>query len=73
MRIPYRCVSKACRREIEFEISRMSGTFPNPTCECGSQMKRVYSAPAFTRLSEAEAAEHFGEFLPGRKTSGKTA
>ena len=56
MRIRYICVSKTCRREVETE------TLFIPRCVCGSEMKKVYSAPVFTRLSEAEAAERFGEF-----------
>lgn len=68
MRIPYICVSKTCRREIEIESSRMNGTFFSPTCECGSQMKKVYSPPAFTRLSGNEATERFGELVRGSKT-----
>jgi hypothetical protein len=67
MRIRYICASKTCRREVETEASNKNGTFFTPTCECGSEMKRAYFAPAFTRLSEAEAAERFGEFVRARK------
>lgn len=63
MRILYICASKTCRREVETEISNKNGTYFAPRCECGSEMKKVYSAPAFTRLSEAEAVERFGEFV----------
>jgi hypothetical protein len=67
MRIRYICASKTCRREVETEASNKNGTFFTPTCECGSEMKRAYSAPVFTRLSEAEATERFGEFVRARK------
>ena len=67
MRIRYICVSKTCRREVETETSNKNGTFFAPTCECGSEMKKVYSAPAFTRLSEAEATERFGEFVQAKR------
>jgi hypothetical protein len=67
MPIRYICVSKTCRREVEIETSRKNGTFFSPTCECGSEMKKVYSGPAFTRLSGAEATERFGEFVRARK------
>ena len=61
MLIAYVCVSRACRRETQFESSRMNGASFRPTCECGSPMKKVYSTPLCTRLSEAEATKRFGE------------
>jgi hypothetical protein len=36
-------------------------------------MKKVYSSPVLSRLSEAEATERFGEFLPRKKPFGKAA
>jgi|GEM_PF-6775409 len=66
MRIRYICASKTCRREVETETSNKNGTLFIPRCVCGSEMKKVYSAPVFTRLSEAEAAERFGEFAWAR-------
>lgn len=63
MRIRYICASITCRHEVETETSNKNGTFFAATCECGSEMKKVYSSPVFTRLSEAEATERFGEFV----------
>lgn len=73
MLTPYICVSNTCRREVEIETTRMKGTSFSPTCECGSKMKRVYSIPVLTRLSEAEATERFGEFVQGRRELKKGA
>lgn len=63
----YICVSETCRRESEIEVIGKNGTFFSPTCDCGSEMKRVYSAPAFTLQSGAEATQRFGEFVGERK------
>jgi hypothetical protein len=62
--------SNTCRREVEIEITEANGMF---LCECGAEMKKVYSAPILTRLSEAEAVERFDEFLPGRRKLGRAA
>jgi len=67
MGIRYVCASKTCRCEVETEISNKSWTSFTPTCECGSEMKKVYSAPVFIRLSEAEAIERSGEFVRARR------
>jgi len=67
----YVCVSSLCRREVEIEIPPArpdSGTF-HPICNCGSEMKKVYSKPSFLKLSMAEAMRRFGE-LVGEELSG---
>lgn len=64
MRTRYVCVSESCRHEVETDIpvARTNGAFLKQTCsECGSEMKKVYSAPAFTRVSKAEAIERFDD------------
>lgn len=64
MRNRYVCVSKSCRHEVEIDtpVAHTNGSFLKRTCdECGSEMKKVYVAPSFTRLSQAEA-ECLGDF-----------
>jgi hypothetical protein len=59
----YVCVSNTCRREVEIEIPPScgkTGEISNPTCACGAEMKKVYSAPVLRTLSEAEAIQRFG-------------
>lgn len=70
----YVCVSTACRREAEIEIplSDVDGQTSNPKCSyCGSEMKKVYTKPAFVKLSEAEAIQRFGDLLSTKSFHAK--
>ena len=65
MRIRYMCVSQVCRRETEIESPHgdMAGETPSPICACGMKMKKVYTAPAFRRLSKAETSQYLDGIL----------
>ena len=41
----YVCQSAACRSETEIQHHQRSREISNPTCACGSEMKRPYGAP----------------------------
>ena len=47
----YICQSPVCRRESELP----AGLEQNPICECGAEMKKVYSPPEIRSLSEEDA------------------
>jgi hypothetical protein len=55
------CHSATCRREIALPPVNGTGQIANPRCTCGSEMKRVYSKPAFRELSKAEALLLLGD------------
>ena len=61
MRIRCVCPCHSCRREVEIDIAgENSRGVPLPKCACGTTLKRVYSPPAFRKLSEAEAVQLLG-------------
>ena len=49
------CQSATCRREATLQPSNGTGQISNPQCTCGSEMKKIYTKPAFRELSKAEA------------------
>lgn len=57
------CQSATCRREIEIalQLGNGMGKVSKPRCTCGSEMKKVYTKPAFRELSEAEGLLLFGD------------
>ncbi len=55
------CQSATCRREVTLQTVNGTGYIANPRCTCGSEMKKVYSKPAFRELSKAEAELLLGE------------
>jgi hypothetical protein len=55
------CQSSACRREIALQPGNGTGQISRPRCACGSEMKKVYSKPAFRKLSRAEAQLLLGD------------
>lgn len=74
MSVGYVCVSATCRREIEIELSHGVLDENSKVCSCGAEMKKVYTAPAFRKLSEAEAQRFFADCIKAgtlkRATSG---
>jgi hypothetical protein len=71
--VQFICQSSVCRRRCEMEVPAGSegAQISNPRCTCGSEMKRVYSKPAFRVISKAEAAMRFGDCEP-LETPNKT-
>ena len=57
----YRCQHPNCRDEIEVTKSSREEE-PNPRCQCGATMKKVYSRPVFRELSQVEAITLAGDF-----------
>jgi len=55
------CQSATCRREVTLQPSNGTGQISNPRCTCGSEMKKVYTKPAFRELSKAEAELLLGD------------
>jgi hypothetical protein len=51
----YICQSTTCRRRIEWSPGQRHGENSNPSCSCGSEMKKVYSEPVLRQLSRVEA------------------
>ncbi len=51
----YRCTNRACNCEVVVAKDSEIGGKSNPTCCCGSEMKKLYKKPEFRQLSEAEA------------------
>jgi hypothetical protein len=55
------CQSATCRREVTLQPSNGAGQISNPQCTCGSEMKKVYSKPAFRELLKTEALLLLGD------------
>jgi hypothetical protein len=73
-RVQFVCQSSSCRRQVvvEARAGGATGQVSNPGCTCGSEMKRVYSKPAFRILSKEEVEQRLGDFdVP--KSSAKSA
>jgi hypothetical protein len=62
-RVQFVCQSSSCRRQVVVEVppGSATGLVSNPRCTCGSEMKRVYSKPAFRILSK-EVEQRLGDF-----------
>jgi hypothetical protein len=73
-RAQFVCQSPTCRRQAHIEIgtSKEMRKVSSPRCTCGSEMKRVYSAPVVRELSKEEGALRFGDIDPP-KSAGKSA
>ncbi len=51
----YRCQNPGCRAEIEVITDSVEGT-SNPSCCCGTEMKKPYSKPVLRRLDKNSPA-----------------
>lgn len=57
----YRCQNADCRAEIHVVKPSIEGS-SNPRCCCGAEMKKPYSAPTMTELTETfELLQRFCE------------
>jgi hypothetical protein len=55
------CQNGDCRAEIIVVKSSGLKTDSNPTCSCGSTMKKPYTKPEFSKLLPDEAEQHFAD------------
>jgi hypothetical protein len=46
----YKCQNPDCRAEVEITDASAEATMP-PTCSCGAQMKKVYTATVLKELN----------------------
>jgi hypothetical protein len=63
----YRCQNIDCRAEIEVRQDSKEGE-ANPSCCCGAEMKKSYSAPVFSEFGKnaRDFAQHFNSSTPQR-------